>query len=401
MEFSQEVIEKIQEYLKNPKFIEIIKKLGIYKEEFSENEKIESIKQYIYNELRGKFYLDRSINKFFELINYYMENNNFKYSEDEYAKGFIDYNFLLPIKEKGQANRGLRIGRSFLGLDGFKYIEKQAEGLKGPVSGMKNKKDALYNSTVAQAVFEYLEEPCAEYLPAFEKPPYYYVLSKNFLKPNQKMHKINDEEFMETTLQLDENNNVTHSQIMEAIQETVIRKYHKELTEEELRKLCNKLKLQYAIQETIKKFISSMDENLGNTSIVITQDSERKMIDLNISPAYDLDLSFALGEEILGADYTNQIFYRISNNGKTDLTSMINEFKNIIGYEEKINQILNKLSDNYAEKILNIAYNNSKVEAFNNKALREKYTSFLMAKVAELKAAWTQENLISDKKKSE
>ena len=39
MEFSQEVIEKIQEYLKNPKFIEIIKKLGIYKEEFSEEEK--------------------------------------------------------------------------------------------------------------------------------------------------------------------------------------------------------------------------------------------------------------------------------------------------------------------------------------------------------------------------
>ena len=57
-EFPKEFYNKLQEYFKNPKFVEILQKLGI-------DANYESIEEYISNELFGSVRGEFAINRFF------------------------------------------------------------------------------------------------------------------------------------------------------------------------------------------------------------------------------------------------------------------------------------------------------------------------------------------------
>lgn len=390
--FNNEQKEKVEQYLENEKAKKILTRLGVYDKDTSSEQNIESIKRYILDGLMGKYRGNISTDRFFKSMDFYIKNDDFKrFKEDDYIPdGFIDYNISLPTNEKFKG--GLRTSNKVLGPDDNEYIVKEAERLKGDIAGKKYGKDGLYNPIIANAVFEFLGEEAAEYIPACEKLPYYYLYSKNFLKPNQKMYRLDDEDFMEYVFELDENGNIKHSKIMQGIEGTVRKKYGQELSEEQLTKICDKLKLQYASQETIKKLIKSMDENLGNTSIVITENDEGKMEEINISPAYDLDLSFLLGEELLSTDYSNQILYRTADNGKVDLKSVIDSFKEIPGYNEKINNYIEKFKGNYVDQIFDIASKTSGVVAFNKMSIKDKFGGFLMRQVALFKEACRNQN---------
>ena len=202
----------------------------------------------------------------------------------------------------------------------------------------------------------------------------------SFIKENEKSYGLNDSEFMDTKFFIDERNNITHKQILDGIQETMIKK---NVSSE----LIKKVKLQYTVQETLKCLICSADQNLGNTSIVIKQDENGQIEDANISPAYDIDLSFNLGEEMLKGIPETQVLYRTTQDGKIDLASLINEFKDIEGYEEVLQNIRGKLNENYIDQIFDMAYEDTKIGRFKDRDIREKYGNFIMRRVAIFKEA--------------
>lgn len=382
MNFTKEQEDRIKQYIETDNINEILIKIGIYNLNTSVSDRMEAVKVYISKFLNGKFRGDKATDEFLETIEFYSNNTNFKrFHNDEYIpEDFVDYNTMLWIPSKRSG--GLRTLGKVLGPDGNQYIVKEAEGLKSGASGRKNRKDGVYNPTLAYAFFRYLGQECAESIPACRMLPYYYTISKDFLKSNQKSYGLDDSEFMKSTFEFDSNNKVKHSQIMNGIEETVKSTYGISANTNEI---CSKLKLQYAVQETLKKLIKSMDENLGNTSIVITENEEGKMIDINISPAYDQDLSFLLGEEILGNGISNNIFYRTTDNGDVDLASMMNEFQGISGYREKMQEFVGRFQGNYIEQILNMASESSGVPAFESREFRDKFGSFIMRRVAEFK----------------
>ncbi len=390
--FSKEQTLQLEEYFKDEKIISILEKLGIYNKENSKEENIDFIEEYIYENLKGKYIGNRAIDDFFGSIGAYAKLDDFDriYGDEYVPDGFINYNNLLPIKEEWKL-RGFRCLGDVLGPDEKVYLVKEAEGLKSGVAGRKNRKDALYNPTIANAVFKFLGEECAEYIPACEKIPYYYILSENFLKPNQKMYEIDDEKYMEGMIQADENNNVSHNDVIKVIEETVIKKYGNKMPKQKLDEICNKLKLQYTTQETIKKLIKSMDENLRNTSIIITESDNGEISDINISPAYDLDLSFLLGEEMISGDCSNQMFYRTTRDGKTDLQSIVKEFNEIPGYKEKMQEFVQKFNGNYISQIFDIAFISSRIEAFKSDKIKEKFSGFIMRQVALFKEVCKEE----------
>ena len=370
MDFPEDFNNKIQVYMQNPKFVKILEKLGIEKN-------IDNIKEYIENELKGKFRGNISINKFLNGIEEYLENDKLRHDEN----GFVDIRLMLPIKEI-KTMQGLRSFGKYLGQDENIYFVKEAEGSKYGVAGRNYRKEGKFNPTLAYAFFEYCGEKASETLPAVEKPPYYYVISKNFLDKNQKSIPI---ENCSNNFQYDENNNISHSQVISILEEYVKKELSENLSNEEIEKQCNKIELQYAVQETLKKIICSLDENLGNTSLLLEQ-QENGDTKINISPAYDMDLSFNLGKEILEGDYSNQNFYRTTKSGSNRIEDIIKEFSETIpGYKEKITEIIAKFKNNYIDQIFEIAYKSSEVTYFNNDSLKQEYGAFLMPRIAQIK----------------
>lgn len=384
MEFSEETSQKLIEYLNQEDIIEVCIKLGIFSYSDSLEKMLEKTKEYISGTMLGRFKGNRTIDKFLNVIKYYLKNNDFeRFNNDEcISNGVINYNLLLPIVSKRRD--GHRVCNDILGFDGKRYIVKSAEGFKIGVSGMQYARDGKYNPIVASAFFRFIGQPCANNLLACEKIPYYYILSENFLKDNERIYGLNDIKFMGKELVIDENNNITHKQIISSIDEMI---ESKKISSDKALELSKKLKLQYAVQETLKCLICSMDQNLGNTSIIVSETENGEIKDLNISPAYDMDLSFNLGEEMLKCLNHKEVVYRITEEEKTDLISIINEFKSIEGYEEALQEILNKLNGNYVEQIFDITYQETGVNEFRNKDIRDRYGNFIMRRVAIFKEA--------------
>ena len=109
-----------------------------------------------------------------------------------------------------------------------------------------------------------------------------------------------------------------------------------------------------------------------------------------LAPAYDMDLSFNLGNQVLHLHGTtnNNKFNRTTNKGTTTLSDIISEFAETIPrYLEKMKNIVKLLESNYVEKILELAYKNSGVSYFKTDKAKQNYLPVLTMRVAELKQA--------------
>lgn len=378
MVFSEEQIEKINSYIDNEDFKKLCIELNICSENDQE-ELLEKIKEYIEDDMMGKFRGQSAINKFLKSIDIYLKNNDFERQNE----GYINYNVVLPIANSILRD-GLRVEQDILGHDRKQYIVKQVEGYKGPISDFEDSKQAKYNPTMAYAFFKFVGVPCARNLMAFEGFPYYYIFSENFLNKNEKMYGLDDNKFMNTEFVIDEENNITHKQIMDRIEATIGKQ---NISPDKTILLSKKVKLQYAVQETLKCLICSADESLKNTSLIVKEGKDGEIEDINVSPAYDVDLSFNIGERMLEGIPKNAIFSRTTQSGKIDLVSIINEFKAIDGYKDALGEIKNKLNDNYINQIFDIAYEESQVEMFKDKKLKDKFANFIMRRVATFKEA--------------
>ena len=370
MEFPEDFYIKIEECLKNEKFIEILNKLGV-------NPKVEDVKEYIIDDLKGEFRGKKAIDIFFEVMDSYINNNELQRNES----GLIEFNSVLPIKEEHQSI-GIRTYGRYLGQDNKIYYIKEAEGLRGYAAGKKYRREGLYNPAMANAFFEFCGEKSSQGIPAIEKAPYYVIFSEDFKQKNEQIVSLKKFDY---DYEYDENGNIKHKDIIKSIETYTRSVLQGQMSDEKIDEECRKLKLQYSIQETLKKIICSMDENFGNTSLLIKRNGD-KIEEINLSPAYDMDLSFNLGKEFLSIDYTNQIFYRTTETGSNDLMDIITEFAQTIpGYKERLSEIINKFNNDYPNQIFETAYNNTKVDAFKNENLKEEYATFLVQRIAYVK----------------
>lgn len=374
MEFLEENIQRLNAGIENEEFKQVCKQLNIFIDSTDKHNMLENIKQYISHTLRGEYLGQRAVEKFFNCMHTYLNSSEFKrfYGDEYIENGIIDYNFLLPIKNNQTNGKITYKSRGkYLGPDRNQYIVKDAEGpIEGGAAGCKHAKYAKYNPTVAQAIFKYLGEQSAEFITACEKIPYYYVLSKNFLEPNEEMFSLEEKNF-----ECISDGKIKHTDIIKKIEEDI---KERNLPPEKTETIIKKLKLQYAIQETLKNLICSMDENLGNTSIILTKRDDGTIEDMNISPAYDMDLSFSVGEQLLRISR----FCRTTKDEKTDLKSIMEEFSEIEGYKEYMQEFAKKLSGNYTDEIFDIAYTSSGIDIFKNNTFKEIYGNFIMRRVA-------------------
>ena len=382
MEISYKFKEEIINYLKLPRFMEVLEKLGVLQID------IDGIAKYL-DTYPVKLYAET---RFLQSIKSYMENFELPRNED----GLVNSRDMLKIYEQNIFG-GIRGSKKYLGQDGVIYIKKQAEGTKGPIFDSEGK----YNPTMANAVFEFLGQKAAEAIPAEEGFPYYYVISRFFLEKNQHLVSVDSEEmdkYLNNTIRQNvgdktnsttEYSSITHSQILYAI-EQFTRERLKGQTKDKIEKQIKEIKISYAIQETLKEFICSIDQNLGNTSLIITKKNDGEE-EITLSPAYDMDLSFNMGYKLLHlhGDKNNNKFYRTTQNGSTTLKDIVEEFSSTVpGYIEKLGEIISKLDSNYVDQILNIAYKNSGAKYFKSESARNNYSSILIRRVAELKHAF-------------
>jgi len=392
MEFSEDVVERIKTCLNDKKGNIVCIKLGIYEPDDSLEEKINCVEEYIAKYLNGDIRGNIAIDRFFKTMEKYTSTDEIARINEPEAiyHEFIDYKSVLPIKSKIKSDKikGFRTCGKYLGQDLKEYLVKEAEGLKGNVSGLGTSKQAKFNPTIVYSIFKYLGEDCAGAIPSFDSFPYFYIFSENFLKDNQELVSIEDITEGNEEIEFNDNGGLKHSKIINIFEEYI---NTKNFDDETKKKIFEKIKLQYAVQETLKKLVFSMDENLGNTSVIETKDGNGKIVDINISPAYDLDLSLNLGEDMMNKLNTAHIFFRTTEDGKNDLKSLIQEFKSIPGYSNKVQEFVGKLNGNYLDEIFDIAYEHTGIEKFRKEEFKKNYSSFIMRRVALFKEACREE----------
>ena len=386
--FNEDQIEILKEYLKEEWFIELNSKVNMYDETASIEMQIDHIRKYIMYFCNSDFQAtEEDIENFFDLLSHYKTKTYREPIRDENGfiqikkSGFNRGNAFYTSKTKSiiQGNgKGAFIDGILVTPDRKEYIKKLTMDAEGKLHGIEYRKQARYNGTVAHEVFEFFGEKSASYLPAIYVSPSYYVLSENFLESNQELINLNDF-FKKST----EN---THSDILRLLEDNIRIRYKNNLSDEEYNKLVTKLKMQYLKQAFVKKIIGLGDEKLENMGVVITTSGEEMDTpDINISPAFDLDMSFDLAEETK--------MRRIpTDDGQTDIKSFIKKFANYDGFRTFLEDVLSRIKneEEVTETILDRAYEVSKVSYLKKEDTRANYKNYLKAKFKEVKQAYQE-----------
>ena len=167
-------------------------------------------------------------------------------------------------------------------------------------------------------------------------------------------------------------------------------KYRNRMPDEDYKNLINKLKLQYAKQAFMKRIIGLGDETLDNIAIITTSSGETdEMPQIDISPAYDLDICFNF------QDIVDFGIIGTSRNNKPKIIDVMREFKDIDGFREFVESIVSKVGKRRDRKlaikrIIKGAYEESKAEYFNKSESKRLYIKFLLKSFKEMQNAYEQ-----------
>lgn len=237
MEISEEFKCKMIEYLELPRTIEVLTRSGI------NPANIDGISKYLDTYPVPRY----AEQKFLKSLESYIKNLCLPRDPD----GFVNSRDMLEISRQGNL-AGMRGATKCLGHDGEIYIKKQAEGVKGQFASSEGK----YNPTMAKAVFEFLGEKSAEYIPAIEGIPYYYIISRDFLKENQKLIQLDNDEMtdlLENDKSLGEKN-IAHSRILLAIEKFIKKRLQGKTEERRNRSTSIKYKIRLRNSRNNKRF---------------------------------------------------------------------------------------------------------------------------------------------------
>ena len=294
---------------------------------------------------------------------------------------------LLRIQNRPNATNGYYSVGAYLGTDGNIYFLKKSMASKQWPVQMENAKELDYNPIIAQVFFDFFDQPVAEYyLLKKDTFPYKFILTKNFLKKGQEL--IPFSAFYEG-----ENNFESKTRLgrMKTMERNLEMRYKHLIGDVEFEKLINKLKLQYCIQEFMKLIIRVLDSNLTNTSIVkeedeqTKKDEEIKIPEINISPAYDLDLSFMITKEISGLG----IIFEFKDEEKQtySIEYFIRTFQNIKGFKVFLKDFYEKIcNETVPMQIVDKVIEKTNFKFFIEK--RKQYVDFLSERFTEFRKAY-------------
>ena len=390
---SNEQLNSIKTIIHTDDFKKINSIVNICDLEQSEDKIIQNVKDYIWlfisNSHSSLFNVD--VNNFIDFFKNYSNNKKpvFTYPSENGEIKDLRYDFLVicngyHIKHDysymhGGSVNGLYMAESYLGTDHKIYLSKRSMRVRAlPVSD-EAKMEVDYNSLLAESVFRYFSQPVASYyLGKRIVTPYNIILTPNFLDSNQELIHLSD---------LPNNNDkypFTHTGRLNMIIDCLTDRYKKNMTDTEFNKLIEKIQLQFCIQSFLKLLIGPVDINSGNTALVLTHNGT-SVPSIDISPAYDLDISFNVSYELDDGDNLSQL--RDANGKFSTIMSLVKEFKDIPGFKDFLTKFVKtKLKHNIAKEVLDDVYKRTNLSFFREK--ETSYTHFLNQRFIEVLEAY-------------
>ncbi len=393
-EFSIEQLDKIKRIIQTDDFRIINSITNICDLNQEEDKIIKNIKDYVWHILSryNSVYFSEKVDSFITFVENYPSIKTPKFSLPS-SDGKIhnlktdylvicnghhihnDYRYLKKV----HAN-GLYMHDSYLGSDHKVYLSKKSMKSRTlPVSD-DTEIEVEYNSLLAESVFKYFSQPVASYYLIWTNSnPYTLIVTPNFLEKNQELIPLED-------LMTDDNNDDldTHTNRLNIIINSLTRRYKDNMNDNDFQNMIKKVQLHFCIQSFMKLFIGPMDANFGNTSIVLTHNNT-SIPTIDISPAYDLDISFNIATELVSKNNIHQIL-DLDGNPST-IMSLIKEFKDIPGFKEFLdNFVMTIMNNNFSKEVIDDVYKRTNLSFFKE---REKnYMYFLNKRIIEVLDAY-------------
>ena len=341
--------EEFKEYIgsvkDNPKFIEIYN--------FTQMGNLKSSKDF-YESLN--YYLSLSCAKnsgngfepdyeyFVKFVRLYLSGESQELIFNE--EGFIELSKNLHIVKPLRFCGGGRFtDNNFMTTNGKKYISKYPTNYFA--SYVRNK-NCLYAPVIASYVAKVFDVEAADIsLGISRRDGSRRIISKNFLKPSEQL--------------------VTYGQCLKVseqlalLEETLrLRRFDKSEIE--------KVKLDFIKQEFVTKLIGLRDQSEQNCPLALLVDEQGKR-HIRIAPLFDLDFSFHIAEE------ANLLLMRTCDNGKTDVASFIEQYKNYPGF---IEWVVEKISCFDTKKFFQNMAKETKIKDFEDFEIDEEMKKYII-----------------------
>ena len=397
-QFEKEEEVVLRQYIKEPCFKELNDLVSICDLSSGEESVLQNIKDYIWNYLAYNHEEEfaSATKKFLQFMESYIsreepcfksksQGDTFDMTQDllEISNGYhISLAFMKQnLSKRAYTTNGMYSFGSFVGTDHNEYLAKRSMNLKVLPIDPDNRKEVDYNSIIAQCFFEYFREPVAEYyLLSDRNNPFRVILSKNFMKENQELVHFSDlYSFSDSTDLMDK-----YSARIALIESNIEMRYKNIIGIEKTQKIIDKLKLQYCKQEFMKLVIGPMDCNLGNTALLFTHKEGQSLPDIDISPAYDLDLSFNTAKNLSLKGYMSLM--ETSDGKPATISSFIKEFKYLQGFREFLEGFYKKIENRATvNEIVGMAYGKTNFGYFSENA--ERYIDFMNDRFKQVREA--------------
>ena len=408
-QFEKEDEELLRTYIKEPWFIELNDLVSICDLSGNEESILQNIKDYIWNVLAknrdDEFanatknflkFLESYTNKKEPCFKGKSDGSTFDTTQDllEVSSGYhISIDVMKQnLKKRAYATNGLYSFASFIGTDHTEYLAKRSMESKGLPVYDDSRKQVDFNPIMAQCTFEYFDEPVAGYFLVHEKShPFRVILSKNFLETNQEL--VHFKDLYSSNSYVVDDKMDTYVGRIQMMESNIKMRYKNLLSPEKMQELLDKLKLQYCKQEFMKLVIGPMDCNLGNTALILTNNDDKEVPEINLSPAYDLDLSFNLAQ-IMSSKGSMSVM-ETSDGKVANINSFIKEFKDVSGFEEFLSEFYRKIENiNASREIVDDAIDRTNFTFFIENS--EQYIGFLNERFEQVRKAY-RETFIDEK----
>lgn len=351
-EIPNNLLEEIRRIIKTDAFRKVNSIVHICDLEQDEEKIIENVQDYVWmflSEING----DNYIKGFYHLISFI---DSYDYSTNiipdftlpsENGEVMANSNDLLVICNgyhiyhdlrylKGANVIGLYVSELYLGKNHRIYISKKSMLSRDFQASENIREEVDYNSIMAENVFEYFGLPCAKYYLMKDKSgAFNSILTESFLKKNQEL--IHLSEFFKP-----EKFDDTHMTRLSIIIDNLSLRYKNKMDSDVFEKMIEKVQLDFCKQSLFKLLIGPMDSNFGNTAVILTHHNHSGIPDVDIAPAYDLDLSFLVAEDMVNRNEMGLIMD--NNHNPSTIESIIEEFKDIPGFKEFLQEVIKKLS---------------------------------------------------------
>ena len=127
--------------------------------------------------------------------------------------------------------------------------------------------------------------------------------------------------------------------------------------------------------------------------MIITNGEDSKIPQIGISPAYDLDVSFNLAQEL--STYGGLYVLKTDSGELANISAFIQEFQDVPDFKQFLTSIYNKIQrDSVAEEIVYRAYKDTKFNYFSKNHMR--YITFLKNRFEQIRICY-EKTFMKDK----